>query len=396
MTQTNRKESIWNSTFIALLIMSLLWNLGHSMSTNIIPLYVRDLGATASLIGFMAGCFAITALAIRPFAGPAFDSFSKRRLLLASVAAITIASLFYGIARSFPVLIVLRFIHGIGVGCAAPLGMALASDNLPATRISSGISIYSIAQAVAQAIGPALGISLSQRIGYLPTFLVGTVLLVGACLVIAFGVKEVPDPHRPPYRLTPGRSFSKAALIPTIIVFLLTLAFACTMSFMAIYGGLRGVEDIGLYFTVYAGGLVITRPLLGSLSDRIGAPKVIVPTICCFGLSFFLISQAASLPMFLLAAAVAAFGFGACTPLIQADVLAHVPRESRGSASNTVFMGIDAANLIGPLVAGMVIEHLTAIGLPEVAAYSQAWLVMVIPIAAGLVVYLLTCKRVAR
>ena len=73
-----------------------------------------------------------------------------------------------------------------------------------------------------------------------------------------------------------------------------------------------------------------------------------------------------------------------------------MPRESRGSASNTVFMGIDAANLIGPLVAGMVIEHLTAIGLPEVAAYSQAWLVMVIPIAAGLVVYLLTCKRVAR
>ncbi|MBR2834802.1 MAG: hypothetical protein IKE43_03695 [Coriobacteriales bacterium] len=50
---------------------------GQATAGTVLPLFARDLGATTSVIGFVAGAFAITALAIRPFAGPAFDSFSK-------------------------------------------------------------------------------------------------------------------------------------------------------------------------------------------------------------------------------------------------------------------------------------------------------------------------------
>ena len=372
--------------------------MGQATTGAVLPLFARDLGATTSVVGFVAGAFAITALAVRPFAGPAFDSFPKKRILLLAQGVIGTAMLLYSFATSVPAVLATRLLHGLGMGCAAPVALSIVSETLPASRLNSGISVYTLSQAAAQAIGPALGIWLSRAVGYAPTFSLTASSIAVSLALVALLVREpsAPPGGRPPYKLELRRAFAVRALGPTCALMLFSMSFSCIGSFMAIYGDLRGVEQIGLYFTAYAVCLFVTRPLLGGLSDRVGAVRVLVPSAGCFALSFVLISRADSLPGFLLAAVVAAFGFGVCVPLIQATVFRCVPHAARGSASNTSYVGLDVGNLAGSYLGGVIIESLTGPLGGEVAAYSAMWLVMIAPIVAGAAVFVAIRGRVAR
>lgn len=393
MQRMKPNASIWSPAFAALLCMNFLMAMGQTTASTVLPLYMRDLGAATSMVGFVSGAFAVTAILVRPFAGPAFDSFSKKRLLMIAMALICVAMASYAVARSVPAVIAGRLVHGLGMGCTGPLGMAMASETLPRERMSSGIGIYTLAHASAQAVGPAFGIWLSGFMGFSATFLVTTGCMVGAFAVVGLFVHDVDPVPRPPYRLSLGRAFDKRAVPLAAVIMLLVTSFACVGSFNAIYGGLRGVQGIGLYFTVYAGCLLITRPLFGRLADRLGTTTLVIPGCLCFAASFVLLSRAQTLPDFLLAAAVGACGFGVVTPLLQSEVFRRVGEERRGSAANTNYLGIDLGQLLGPWLGGHAVEALEAAGAPEVDAYADLWLVMLAPIAAGLAVYLAVGRK---
>ena len=381
-------NKLWNWGFIMLIVVNLTQSLGTFMAINIIPLYARGLGAPASMIGFITGAFAVTALAVRPFSGPAFDSFSKKWLFFIATVLCFVATFGYAFTSSVIVLILLRFVNGVGVGCCGPLGMALASEQIPEGRMSSGIGFFTIATAISQAFGPALGIELSQRWGYAPAFLTASAFIAVGALLLALFVHDAPDAPRLPYKIALNRIFARQAVVPAVVLGLLSMSFACTNSFMAIYGGLRQVGGIGLYFTVYALCLLVTRPLFGHLSDKYGTTKVAVPAMCCFAASFIIVSRSSSLAGFVAAALVAGCGFGATTPLMQSLMFKCVPHTYRGAGSNTTYTGQDAGQLLGPFLAGVVIDALVPVTGSEVAAYSTMWLVMLIPIVAGIVVYL--------
>jgi MFS family permease len=393
---SNGKVTIWSRAFIALLLVNFLRMLGQSISNTIVPLFAYDLGAVASMVGFVSGSFAITAMAIRPFAGPAFDSFSKTRLFLLFGVILTVASFGYSLANTIPMIIVMRLIHGIGAGCTGSLGMALASEVLPIEKMNSGISIYSISQSAALAIGPAFAVWAADAWGYNTTFILTGIIMAACCVVAGLFVQVKEPASKPPYQLKLSRAFSKRAIIMSVILMLMMTAFSCTNSFLVIYGNLRGVDQIGLFFTVNAICLIGTRPLFGNISDKYGASKVIIPTMVLFAVSFVVISQATTLAAFIVAALVAACGFGAASPLVQALVFKCVPLSQRGSASNTSFLGMDAGNLIGPYLGGLVIEGLRPALGSEVAAYSGMWMVMLAPIFLGLIIFVANRSRIRR
>ena len=133
-----------------------------------------------------------------------------------------------------------------------------------------------------------------------------------------------------------------------------------------------GVDgNIGIYFTVYACTLLLTRPLIGKLSDKFGVIKILFPAMVCFMAAYWLISFASALWMFILAAIVSAFGLGACQPSVQALCMKCVPPERRGAASSTCYIAQDLGNLAGPVAAGLIVEYF---------GYVSMWRIMTIPI----------------
>lgn len=389
--------SIWSVSFVALIIINFLRMMGQSIGNTIIPLYAYDLGAVASMVGFAGGSFAITALLVRPFAGPAFDSFSKKKLFTIFGIVMAVAGYAYAFVDTVELVIVVRLVHGVGMGCTAPLGMAIVSEILPEEKMASGIGIYSLSMAVAQAIGPAYGIWSVHAIGYGPTFLIVGTFLAVTCVLTAFFVKDVDKgKDLPPYQLKMGRAFAKRAIGVTTVLGLLSLAYACVGSFMAIYGNLVGVPEIGLYFTVYALAMMVALSVIGKAADKYGAVRVIIPAIVLFAISFIFVAYADNLMMFIISAVIGAFGYGVCTPLSQTIVFKCVPPEQRGSASNTIYVGMDIGMLIGPYASGIVIEFFHSMLGSEVAGYSAMWLTMIVPVVAGLVLLLALRGRIRR
>ncbi len=387
-----KKETIWNSKFILITIINFLLSMGQFMMNTLVPKFADSLGATPVIVGVVSGMFAVTALGIRPIAGPAMDYFKKNRMLMLSVTLIVIAFIGYGFSKTVPLIIVSRLVHGMGIGVAIPLSMAMASNALPASKMASGMSIFSLGNAVATAVGPSIGLSLTEHFGYNTTFFVVAGLL-GLCLLLTLQLKSNAPAKKSPFRIQLDRVIVPEVLIPAILTFFIALAYSSITYFIVIYGGLRGVDDIGLYFTVYAVCLLVSRPISGRIADKYGIDKTIIPGILLFAVSFVLISFSETLTMFLIAGAVSAFGYGICIPMIMTLCMQLSPQNKRGAASNTNFIGMDSGYLIGPVIAGFVITGVENATGSEAAGYAMMYRVMIISILTALVIFLLTKKK---
>ena len=112
------KESIWSFPYVTLMAVNFFQSMAAFMTNTTLPVYLDALGAATSMVGVVVGAFAITALLVRPFAGPAFDSFSRKKLLLVAQALICVSLVGYGLSSSVPMLFCVRLVHGVGIGCA--------------------------------------------------------------------------------------------------------------------------------------------------------------------------------------------------------------------------------------------------------------------------------------
>ena len=379
-------DKIWNRGFISVFLVNMMMFFGQQMTNVLIPKFTYSLGGTPMMVGFIASSFAYTALLLKVFAAPAIDTFNKKKILGIAILVMALAYLGYSISGSINSVLAFRLIQGAGQAFSATCCLALATDMLPRDRIGTGIGYYSVAQAICQSIGPSVGLWMVKSVGYKTTFLFCSGIMVLAA-IMAFMLKT---------RYTKTKDFSinlkgiiaKEAIIPAFLMFFLCMAYYNVTAFLVIYAEMQGIEgNTGFFFTVYALTLLVSRPLIGKMSDRYGTVKVLIPAMCCFAIAFILIGSANSLSILLIAAFVSAFGYGACQPAVQTLCMKSVPKEKRGAGSTTNYIGQDAGNLVGPVVAGFVVEKL---------GYHTMWFVMIIPVFVAMMIVLLNRKTIAR
>jgi MFS family permease len=388
----NSKEKIWSKAFLNIFIVNFVMSMGQFMMSTLIPKYVDQLGGEATVVGVVTGIFAVTALGIRPVAGPAMDYFNKNRLLSLTFGLITLSFVCYGFAKSITMLIIARLIHGLGMGFAAPLSLALVSNILPSSKMASGLGIFSLGSAIATAVGPTIGLNLASLIGYNFTFFICAMLLF-SCFLLSLKLKGDVPVRGERFRITLKQVIAPEVLLPTLVLFFQIVAYSSINAFIAIFGGLNGVEDIGLFFTASAVCLIVVRPFSGRFADKYGIDKSVIPGFLIFIAALVYISFCRSLPMFLLAGVITALGFGISEPIIQAMNMQLVPKERRGAAGNTNFVGIDCGFLIGPTLAGAVITTVQNSTGDVIVGYTAMYRVMTIPVILALIIFVVTRKK---
>lgn len=373
---------IWNKTFISVFIANMLMYLGMQMCNTLVGKYANHMGATAAVVGTVTSLFAVTAIVFKMISAPAIDTFNRKYILAGAMVVIATALFGYSFSNSIPMLMSFRLLQGAGQAFTATCCLALATDALPLNQLSTGIGYFSLAQATCQAVGPTIGLKLADTIGYNKTFSVGAIfLLLGAYAALHIKIKFK---RTKKFRISVHNMIAKEAVIPAVIMFFLCMAYYNITSFLAIYGELQGVgSNIGFFFTVYAVTLLFSRPIIGRISDKHGHVKVLIPAMLCFALAFLIISFSHSLVMFLFSAFISAFGYGACQPAVQALCMKLVPKDKRGAGSCISYIGQDLGNLIGPMIAGTIIDRF---------GYSNMWRIMILPVFLAMVIVLI-CRR---
>lgn len=376
-------QNIWTAAFINMFVTNILIHTGTYMMNTLSATYADQLGATSVVIGLVSSLFALTALIFKIISAPAVDTFNKKYILIGAITVLLISYVCYGFSRNLPMLIVSRLLTGTGMAFTATCCMTIASDTLPLEKMATGIGYFALGTALSQAFAPTLGLKMTEVFGYQATFFILAAVMLVAVVYVSTLKMKFKRVNK--FRITWNSIIAKEALLPALLLLLLTISFGVLNAFLVLFAEEKGVStNIGYFFTVYAVSMLFTRPLIGRMADRYGTVKTIIPSMVCFMLSFIIISFSNSLGMFLFAGFISAFGYGGSLPVLQAVCMKSVPRERRGSASSTSFVGTDLGNLIGPVMSGAIAEW---------AGYENMWRLMVVPIAAGILISYICRKR---
>jgi predicted MFS family arabinose efflux permease len=120
--------------------------------------------------------------------------------------------------------------------------------------------------------------------------------------------------------------------LPAMVMFTVTASYGAVQSFVPIYGPSEGVENPGIFFTVYAFGLMGTRLFAGKLSDKFGRRAVLLPGVALTAIAIGVLAISGTLPALIAAAVLLAVGLGSAQVGLMTLVVDSVSPQSRGAA----------------------------------------------------------------
>ncbi len=378
-------EKLWTKNFMLVVLINLIIFFGFQMLMPTLPVYVEKLGGSESAAGFVIGIFAISAVVIRPFAGRAIDIYGRKGIFLTGLGIFLISVLAYNWMPTVLLLMIFRLIHGFGWGASSTASGTIASDIIPRRRLAEGMGYFGLAGDIAMAVGPAFGLFLTGSRGFPALFFSsGTAILVA--MLLAFLIT-----YRPASRVehkVRTAFFERSAFRPSLVMFFVTMTFGAIVSFLALFAGQLGIANVGLFFTVYAVALMLSRPTLGRLADRRGYDMVIIPGMLAIIAAMLILAQAHAgdhpFTLLLVAAVVYGFGFGAVQPSLQAMTVLNVPFNRRGAANATFYSSFDLGIGLGSGLWGIIVD-MSGFNVMYLAAGAAA--------ACALVAYLLIGRR---
>jgi MFS family permease len=353
-----KKQPLWTKDFLGISFISLFLFLVFYILLTTLPIYVLDeLHGNETQVGLIVAVFLIAAVLCRPFTGKWIDAIGRKKILLSSVIIFSFASLLYVWTDSIPLLLGLRFLHGIGFGMATTATGAIIADIVPNERKGEGLGYYALFMNLAMVIGPFAGLTIIQISSFNVLFILCTILAFFA-LLLSFIVR-IPEASIPEEKVhstfSIGSFFEKNAISVSIVGGILALAYSGILSFISVYAKELGLfKAASFFFVVYAVAIVISRPFTGRWFDLYGENKIVYPSIVLFAIGMVLLSQANSTFLFLFSAAIIGLGYGSLSPSLQTVAINNSEPSKRGLATSTFFTFFDSGIGIGSYALGVI------------------------------------------
>ena len=357
MDNATKPVKLWSAGFLYLLMVGTISAISFGMIGPLIPPYAVSLGATLSLAGVVAGIFSFAALIGRPFASVIGDRFNKKRMLMLFMFLNGLSTVLYALAPSIMWLLPIRILHGLIFSVSGTINFSLGAEYIPRERLAEGIGFIGITMIIGMAIGPNIGIFILEHHSYQLCFILsGIGIMIASTLLFALKYKYNPPPGR-------GMGFGKlyfndliaVELLPNVIfAALLSIGTGLASSYMIIIGNERGIGNIGMYFVVHAIVVLITRPMIGRMTDKKGVAYAILPGYILAACAMIIIGSSYSLAPILFAAALFAIGAGGSFPAIQTDCLIRLDITRRTVATGTYLIGFDIGMTMGQIMGGVV------------------------------------------
>jgi MFS transporter, DHA1 family, multidrug resistance protein len=347
----------------------------------LLPLFARDLGADAPLIGFIVGASTLTGVALKLPAGAWSDIVGRRALLVTGAAVFAVMPFTYLAVSGLGLLIALRVVHGSATAIFGPVASASLSDIAPSHRRATWLSAYSTVQGAGQAIGPVLaGYLIAMRRFDLAFLLAGAIAVSTPIIVWRWRatIRQSGSSDRSPLRQF-SDGIKEVAREPRVLAaslaqsaqFLLNGSLNAFLPLYAIEVVGMGPAAVGWMFALQTVTTLATRPLIGMLSDRIGRRGVIITGLTTCSAAVWMISAAESVSPLIAAVFAYAAGVAVTTAATSAYVTDVAPRARYGAAHGVFGTIYDVGDAAGPIVAGLL-----------VAAWGYAPMFQVMAIAA--------------
>ncbi|MGR6762223.1 MFS transporter [Paenibacillus sp. T2-29] len=361
----------WKINLIVLWFGQFLVNAGITMITPFLALYLaqdlhvkgeHDIGLWAGVI--FAANF-LTSFIFQPLWGKLADRYGRKVMLLRSGFGMALVIGCMGLVTHPWQLLVLRLLNGTISGFN-PASISLVSGTTPKERTGFAMGIMQSGQMAGTILGPLLGGFLADWVGFRPIFYITGALIFLASLMAMFLVKEnfskAEAARIPQISVLAGlKELSHTPQLPALftVTFLLQFAMISTVSLLPLYvqklyGSAEGIALVAGFVTAITGvSNMVAAPLLGRLSDKIGAHKIL--TIALLGTAIMLIPQAFVNEVWQLVIIRFFMGvfMGGLLPSVNALIRTYTPEgmESRSFGFNTSSLAL--GNMLGAVIGGV-------------------------------------------
>ena len=365
--------------------------------------YATSMGTSATIAGLVSGIYIFGGLCSRIYSANALERRDWKKLAIIFLSIHFLACIFYFFANNVTLLLIVRFIHGLGFGASANAIVTIASAILPKKRFGEAFGYFMLGTTIAVGLGPYISGFFYDNWGSIGSFSLATSFaFLGLLSIILLDISKYETIHnseidnvRDDGEISPNdidleekgtvrRIIDKIFEVPAIPVSLFTgltsLGYVSILSFYRLYAvEVDLVGAFSLFFIIYSIVLVASRPIAGRIQDNYGDRIICFTGIIAQAIGLFLIAWMPSTITVFICAVCAALGFGtlnsACTAIVTRDTSAN----RRPYAISTFFIFCDGTMGFGPALLGLFVS--AASGYAPVYFISSFITLLALPIA---------------
>lgn len=349
---------LWNRNYILCMAISAIVMAAYSMFHPALSIYGETLGYGTDIIGGIVGIATFICMFGRMLVGGWSDRYSRKKIVMISLAFLLVGYLLFFFSSSIAVLLVAKIFQAVSQGMITTVLNTVALDTLPPDKMGAGIGYYSLASSLAQCFAPQIGTNLSHA-GLFPLLFGSSAVLTVAAMAVLMLI-DIPKPVSAERvaglkRRLSWRDYICVPALPAACMLLFNgVTHASVSNYLSICGLSRGIEAVGIFFTINSIAMIITRPLCGKLADRKPLIWTMLPGYALMIIAFLLIASAGNIINIVVAAVLYGTGFGATQASIQLWALRRAGPESRGIANSTFYVGGDLGLSMGAYFAGSI------------------------------------------
>ncbi|WP_235181070.1 MFS transporter [Nesterenkonia sp. AN1] len=351
--------------------------IGFGIVAPILPQYASDFGVSAMAVSAVVSAFGLFRLLFAPASGKLTQWLGETPVYVIGLLIVAVSMIATAYAPSYELLLLFRALGGIGSTFFTVSAMTFLARKSPPTIRGRVSGAYASAFLIGSVAGPLVGSGLLVFGPRVPFLVYGAALVVAAAIVFVMlrqsrledrGRKEERETatlaeawqHRG-YRaaLTAGfaNGWATFGLRNSVVPL-----FAAT-AFVGSGWMLDSSQLAGVALATFAAGNVAAVLLFSRRSDRFGRRRPIILGLLVSALATGLLGLAPSPLVLLLLSVIAGVGTGLMNPAQQAAI-ADIVGSGRngGSVVSTFQMTQDLGAIIGPLLAGFLVDQLATPG----------------------------------
>lgn len=356
-----------NRSFWIIALINFINALSFTILIPTIYQYGREFNLSDFETSFLFAIFSIAQFFATPIIGKLSDQFGRRPLLIISLAGTVVGNLLAGTAPNAMVLFFARFLDG-ATGGNISVAQAVISDITTPENRAKGFGIFGASLGLGFVIGPVLSLIAQQRsLG--TAFLVAAGVAAIALILTIFFLPETLD--RPAdlktnifdlglKDLIRGLTFPRLGILFLINLCVGTTFTLFTFAFQPYYLKVLHQDNRSLTLLFFAIGVV--GVLIQIQGVKIATKYLSLMSILFLGLffrslSFVLMPVIPDIHYFLVVSALFAIFNSLVQPMISTLISLNTSPEEQGKMSGLNASYLSAANGIGPIIAGLMVNQ---------------------------------------
>lgn len=359
MSQARSLSNLWRAVFWVSFPFGIL--------TFILPIYGKELGASALEVGGFFSAAFLAPVFVRPFLGRALDKWGRRPFLLMGLGGYLISMVIFSMSTTVLLLTIARFIQGLGTAFLWLTAYTIVADL--ADKDHRGREFGTIDEAINRGaiIGTTVGFTFIFSLeGYgFPWLKIWLWLFLGfsifALIGLVFGLRGVPETRPTETTEAERRPISAQLVALMAIVFMTGASSTMVWPLLMIFLQDSLNADVSALAIAYLPAALLSAFLpsrLGRLADRWGRKGPMVAGLLISALASALMPTLRSLFALTTLWAVESLGYIVAMPAERAFIADIAGEDVRGTSYGLYTFAFFLGAVIGPLIGGWFYDNL--------------------------------------